>query len=187
VSKGSFYWYYPSKQAVFVDIFDTWGRQVMDEVFGQFESALRGEGYVEAMTQALRREVHRGRAIVPLWLESSMHARHDEAIRSALARFYAQARAAIAQMLRARAASRLSEAEVQGLAAACVGAYIGLIVQELPDPAGANSKAAIDHLMSVIGRACGRLAAPAAKERPARKGTERSRTPAAGPRVPRVR
>ncbi len=152
ISKGTFYWYYPSKQAVFVDILETWARQVMDEVLAQFERAVPSEDYVAAITRALQREVHRGRVIVPLWLEFTVHARREPEIQDALARFYARARIAIAEMLRPYVGAWLGEDEVRGIAAAIFGAYAGLVMQDLADPDGADAEASMGQLMTFMGR-----------------------------------
>jgi TetR/AcrR family transcriptional regulator, repressor for uid operon len=152
ISKGSFYWYYPSKQAVFVDILETWARQVMDEVLQQFERAVTRDDYVSALTHALQREVHRGRSIVPLWLEFTAHARREPEIQEALARFYSRARIAIVEMLRPFTGAWLSEEEVRGIAAAIFGAYAGLVMQDLADPDGADAEASMGHLMTFLGR-----------------------------------
>ncbi len=157
ISKGTFYWYYPSKQAAFVDILETWARQVMDEVLQQFERAVTRDDYVSALTKALQREVHRGRVIVPLWLEFTAHARREPEIQEALARFYARARIAIAEMLRPFTGAWLSEAEVRGIAAAIFGAYAGMVMQDLADPDGADAEASMGQLMSFVGRLLAQL------------------------------
>ena len=100
ISKGSFYWHYDSKQEVFVDILETWTREVMQELYQQFEGPVQHDNYVRAVSDALEREFHRGRMIVPLWLEFTVQARRDESIRDSLSKFYRRARAAIAEILR---------------------------------------------------------------------------------------
>jgi len=152
ISKGTFYWYYPSKQAAFVDILETWARQVMDEVLQQFERAVTRDDYVSALTHALQREVHRGRVIVPLWLEFTAHARREPEIQEALARFYSRARIAIAEMLRPYTGAWLSEVEIRGIAAAIFGAYAGMVMQDLADPDGADAEASMGQLMAFLGR-----------------------------------
>ena len=68
-SKGSFYWHYQSKQEVFIDILETWTREVMDQLYEQFEEAVIGANYPVTIAEALAREVRRGRVIGPLWVE----------------------------------------------------------------------------------------------------------------------
>lgn len=151
ISKGTLYWYYPSKQAVFVDILETWAREIMAELYKQFEEAVAREDWVAALTDALEREIPRGRAIVPLWLEFTVHARREEEIRDALARFYSRARSAITEMLRPMADGRLSDSELRGVAAALFGSYTGVILQDLSDPENADATSVARHFMPVLG------------------------------------
>jgi len=152
ISKGSFYWHYESKHFVFLDILDQWSRQVMAEIIGQFEEALalQETDRMTAVSLSLEREFHRGRAIVPLWLEFSAHAARDAEIQASLGRFYRRARAAIAEMLRPVVQHALTEAELQGVAATIFGAYIGLMIQELSDPDLGDATRAMQQFMSAL-------------------------------------
>ncbi|MBP48285.1 MAG: hypothetical protein CMH53_10145 [Myxococcales bacterium] len=151
ISKGSFYWHYPSKQDVFVDILETWTREVMDQLYEQFEDAVMDEDYLVEVTEALAREIRRGRAIVPLWLEFTVHATREPLIREALAKFYRRARTAIAEMLRPALEPHRSEAQIKGIAACIFGAYCGLIIQDLSDPERADATVSVRHFMTAIG------------------------------------
>lgn len=153
ISKGSFYWHYPAKQDVFVDILETWTRQVMDELYEQFEDAVLADDYGHALTAALEREIHRGRVIVPLWLEFTVHAAREPAIREALAKFYRRARTAIAEMLRPALHDRCTDDEVRGISACVFGAYAGLIIQDVSDPERADATVSMRHFMDVFGKA----------------------------------
>ncbi|MCO4761194.1 MAG: TetR/AcrR family transcriptional regulator [Myxococcales bacterium] len=157
ISKGSFYWHYPSKQDVFVDILETWTREVMDELYEQFEDAVLGDDYLSAVTAALGREIHRGRAIVPLWLEFTAHATRDPAIQQALAKFYRRARTAIAEILRPALENSCTESQIRGIAAVIFGAYSGLIIQDISDPERADATVSVREFMAVMGPAIGRV------------------------------
>ena len=152
ISKGSFYWHYAAKQDVFVDILETWTRQVMDELYEQFEEAVLAEDYRVALTKALGREIHRGRVIVPLWLEFTVHATREPAIQEALAKFYRRARTAIAEMLRPVLEDRCTDDEIRGVAACVFGAYAGLIIQDVSDPERADASVSVDRFMAVFGK-----------------------------------
>jgi TetR/AcrR family transcriptional repressor of uid operon len=151
-SKGSFYWHYGSKQDVFIDLLETWTREVMDQVHTQFLSAVRQHDYIRATTEALEREIRRGRVIVPLWLDLTVQARREKDIRDALSRFYRRARAAIAEMLRPSLEDLASEEDLQGLAGTIFGAYAGVMMQEQIDPEAADARHAVQHFMSVLGK-----------------------------------
>lgn len=153
ISKGSFYWHYDSKQEVFVDILETWTREVMDEVIQQFEAALETDDPARALASAFAREIHRGRAIVPLWLEFTVLARREPEIQRALSRFYRRARAAIAEMMRPLVRGELTEDQIRASAAVIFGAYAGIVMQDLADPNWVDAAQVADHFMSVLDRA----------------------------------
>ncbi len=152
ISKGSFYWHYSAKQDVFVDILETWTRQVMDELYEQFEDAVLADDYTAALTTALEREIHRGRVIVPLWLEFTVHATREPSIREALAKFYRRARTAIAEMMRPALRDRCTDEEIRGIAGCVFGAYAGLIIQDVSDPERADASVSMRRFMNVFGK-----------------------------------
>ena len=152
VSKGSFYYHYASKQECFMDILETWTREVMSEVQKQFEGAVLTDEPFLNLAEALRRESHRGRSVVPLWLEFSVLSRLDPGIRDALSRFYHRARLAIVEMLRPFQPSFFAPGELDGIAASIFGAYFGILVQDLSDPSGGDAGQAMGAMMSVFHR-----------------------------------
>lgn len=150
ISKGSFYWHYASKQDVFMDILENWAREVMDELYEQFEEAMSEEDAIGPLTGALEREIHRGRALIPLWLEFSVQSRRDKDIQEKLSKFYRRARAAISEILRPVLERRFSEQEMQSIAATIFGAYTGLMIQDLSDPERADAREVVRRFMGVV-------------------------------------
>ena len=150
ISKGSFYWHYSAKQDVFLDILENWAREVMDELYEQFEEAMNQEDSIGPLTGALEREIHRGRALIPLWLEFSVHARRDKEIKEKLSKFYRRARAAITEILRPSLEGRFTEQEMQSVSATIFGAYTGLMIQDLSDPERADAREMVRRFMKVI-------------------------------------
>jgi len=134
ISKGSFYWHYGAKIDVFIDILETWAREVIDELLEQFEAATQSPDRIRLLSQALEREFHRARAIVPLWAEFSLLGRKDREIQISIGKFFRRARAAISEILRQTAYGSLSEDEIQATSSVILGAYMGLILQEFADP-----------------------------------------------------
>ena len=159
-SKGSFYWHYGSKQEVFIDILETWTREVMDQLYEQFEEAVITQDYEQAITEALTREVRRGRVIVPLWLEFVSLAHREPEIQIALSKFHRRARTAIASILRPAVADECSEGEVQAAAATIFGAYLGLMMQDLADPEMSHAAENVASFMGLLGRIFRRLPPP---------------------------
>ena len=49
ISKGSFYWYFSSKQEVFLDILDKWTIEVTQELESQFQNAILAEDNLPAI------------------------------------------------------------------------------------------------------------------------------------------
>ena len=157
VSKGSFYYHYASKQLCYVDILDTWTREVISEVQKQFEQATLADNPFAALQAAFRRENVRGRLIVPLWLEFTVLARREPAIREVLSRFYHRARLAISEMLRPFVGPLIALDELDGLSSAILGVFIGVLSQELADPSHTEANAASDATLKVMARMMGRM------------------------------
>ena len=150
ISKGSFYWSFDSKQAVLVDIIDVWTRQVMDELYEQFQAAVLAPDYMDAITAALARESKRGRTILPVWVECVSLSGREPRIQAAMAHFHGRLRTAIAEMLRPALVPRLDEAALQSVASGVLGAYVGLVMQEHADPAGVAAEQTLAAIMGVL-------------------------------------
>lgn len=187
LSKGSFYWHYDSKQEVFIDILEVWSREVMDELYDQFEEAVVDENYLIAITGALGRELHRGRALAPLLTEFNALAKQEREIQEALSKFYRRARAAIAEILRPVMDHHFSEAEVQAVAATVFGAYFGLLMQEQSGATRADAAETMASFMGVIGAVFSHLpkeyAHPARRERQNKPAPTAIKPPSAGDRL----
>lgn len=134
VSKGSFYWHFKSKLHVYVDLLEVWTREVMDEVVEQFEAALLATDPASALAEAFTLEVRRARAVIPIWLELTQLAQREPEVQAALSRFYRRARTGIVDILRPVAPPGMSEQGLVSTSAAILGAYIGIMMQELADP-----------------------------------------------------
>lgn len=150
ISKGSFYWYYQSKQEIFIDILSEWSRDVVDQLYQQFQEALRQEDYVTSITDAVTRETHRGRSTVPLLIEFSAQGLREPEIRSALSAFYRRIRFAIGEMLRPVLGQRITESELEAVSATIFGAYSGLMIQDLCDPNQAGAQDTVRRFMSAL-------------------------------------
>ena len=149
-SKGSFYWHYASKQEVFIDILETWSREVVTELTTQFEASVEGQDHFASIALTLQREARRGRSIVPLWLEFAVWARESRELQVRLARFFKQIRESIASILSPLVAHRLTLKEQEALATTIFGAYSGLIIQELCDPVSVDSELMVGRFLRVL-------------------------------------
>jgi AcrR family transcriptional regulator len=149
ISKGSFYWHYGAKLDVFIDILESWAREVIDELLEQFEMATRSPDRIALLGQAFEAEFHRARAIVPLWAEFSLLGRTDKEIQMSIGKFFRRARAAIAEILRHTTDEQLSEDEIGAASSMILGAYIGVILQEFADPS-TNAAEWARNFMSIL-------------------------------------
>ena len=66
VSKGTFYWYFESKELVFVQILEAWADEVEGEIRTQFTDAFKDQDPLPALLLALGREGRRGRRLLPV-------------------------------------------------------------------------------------------------------------------------
>jgi AcrR family transcriptional regulator len=150
ISKGSLYWHYESKQAIYIDLIDAWARDVMDEVYDRFEAAAQHEGDLATfLRDGLKSEAKRGLSLIPLWMELSAIGRHEPEIQVALAKVYRRIRSAIVEVLRPVTPYQ-SEPQRRGLAAAAFGAFSGIIMQAVVDPQGADADELLDGFMSLV-------------------------------------
>lgn len=140
VSKGAFYWHFEGKQAVFLDILNSWVDEVQREVQQQFTQSLASPGpdTYDAVTKALEREARRGRRIMPLWVEFLAQGGRDEEVRRAVGRFHGRIRDVLSGLLEPFLTPAFALADVQALAGTALAAFIGLLCQELGDPKEAD-------------------------------------------------
>jgi AcrR family transcriptional regulator len=152
ISKGSFYYWFDSKQAVFADILSTWIDVVGDEVRDQFAEVLATSYDVSDVADAIVREIHRGRAIMPIWLEFFAAARTDPVIREAMAEFFLRIRQTIAEVLRPSLGTRMTEEELMAVSAAIFGGFSGLVIQDLLDSTGSDATDTVRVFMTALPR-----------------------------------
>ncbi|MFT7620890.1 MAG: AcrR family transcriptional regulator [Myxococcota bacterium] len=152
ISKGTFYWYFDSKQAVFVEIIDGWANEVEGEMQSQFTTAMASENAWGTITRAVEREALRSRSVVPLWLDFLAEAaRHDYA-RIALARFHNRLLDVLTELLKIALTDSASPEEPRALASSALAMFFGLLCQELADPEQASFSAHARTFMTVMQR-----------------------------------
>jgi AcrR family transcriptional regulator len=152
VSRGTFYWYFKSKEAVFLEILEVWTREVQEQVRGQFSGAFQSEHPQAALLRALIREGKRGRRVIPLWIDGLVQSRNHPEMREALARFLASVRATIAEVIRPAFAPFHREEEIEQLASLFLSCFIGSISQEIADPDGVPFDRQVRQLVTTTNR-----------------------------------
>jgi len=150
VSKGSFYWYFKSKQEVFLHILETWADQVGREISSQFQDVVDGPQVFAALGRAMNREVHRGRAIMPVWLEFLNESVHDEQVRAVMERFHRRIRDTIVALLAPLLSARFGPDQVDSLGVGILATFMGLVCQDLVAPGSANFEANAKHIIHII-------------------------------------
>ncbi len=151
ISKGSFYWHYDSKQALFLDIVEIWAGEVEGALFKQFREALHSAEPYQQMTRALEREARRNRRIVRLWLDSLAQMRREPEIQAGLARFHRRIRSSIASLVRSIVEpNEMSDEDVEAAAACMMACFMGLLCQDQVDPDGAKFSKQARFFMSTL-------------------------------------
>ncbi len=151
ISKGAFYWHYDSKLAVFVAILETWATEVENELDKQFASALKSTNLFNDFSAAVRREMHRVRAILPVWLEFLAQSARNEEMRAAIVRFHHRIRQVIVNLLLPSLQPTFSEDEVRVLASTTLGAFIGVVGQQLGEPES-DFDAHVEQVLAILKR-----------------------------------
>jgi AcrR family transcriptional regulator len=150
ISKGSFYWYYSGKQALFSSILDEWAQRVQKDMARQFTDALAGPAPYDSVTKALEKETRRGRYIMPIWLEFLAQVPRVPKIRSGLADFHRRIRTFIKQLLDPSMPEHFGEEDRDALATVVLAGFIGVICLELVDPQGASAKDVVRRFMTIL-------------------------------------
>ncbi len=157
LSKGAFYWYFRSKNEVFVDILETWAAEVETEMARQFRSAMQAERPFDAIAEALAREARRSRRIVPIWVEFIAEASRDPESRKALARFYTRLNRVLSELLELALDDSFSSEEVNFAASTALASFFGLLCQEVASPDEAAFEANMRGMMGVLERLATRV------------------------------
>ncbi len=162
ISKGSFYWYFNGKQAVFTSILEDWAGRVETNMARQFAAALGDPDPDASMTNALVKEARRGRYIMPIWLEFIAQATRVPKLREGVAGFHERIRQFIKGVLTPVFPDDFSEEDRDALALVILAGFIGIVAQELVDPKRANSKETLRRFMEILKYYTGRKQAIAA-------------------------
>ena len=134
VSKGAFYWYFESKEQVFVEILEVWAKEVEGEIIKQFHEALGDQNPVPALLMALGREGRRGRRLLPVWLDALVQAQHHPVLKQAIRTFLQRLRRALAQVLEPAFAPVYGARDIETIAGLFLSSFIGSIAQQMADP-----------------------------------------------------
>jgi AcrR family transcriptional regulator len=152
ISKGSYYWHYQSKQAVFLDILDEWAKLVDAELQSQFEVALGAADPYAAMTRALRLGARRHRRLLPVWMDFINQGNREPEIRAGLAIFHRRIRETLTSLLKPMLGPAIGDDDLHALTGSMFGCFVGLICQDLVDPDEADFDKQIRIFMHTLER-----------------------------------
>lgn len=152
ISKGAFYWHFESKEAVFLNILETWADEVEREVMAQFREAFDAKDPVKALLGALSREGRRGRRVLPVWLDGLVQSQKNPMLREAIARFMERVRRSLATVVTPAFSPYYSEEEIQVLAGLLFSCFIGAISQHIADPDKGHYEKQVKALMDTVER-----------------------------------
>lgn len=134
VSKGAFYWYFESKEQVFVQILEVWAKEVEGEIIKQFQEAFEHEHPERALLIALGREGRRGRRLLPVWLDALVQSQRHPELKAAITVFLQRMRRALARILEPTFAPFYGAKEREVLAALILSCFLGSIAQQMAAP-----------------------------------------------------
>lgn len=134
VSKGSFYWYFESKEQVFVQILEVWAEEVEGEIMAQFRDAFADKEPQQALLLALGREGRRGRRLLPVWLDALVQSQRHPELKKAMSHFMQRMRRALAGVVAPTFGAFYSEQQIDTLAGLLLASFIGSIAQDMAEP-----------------------------------------------------
>lgn len=134
VSKGAFYWYFESKEQVFVQILEVWAKEVEGEIIKQFHDALGDQNPVPALLMALGREGRRGRRLLPVWLDALVQSQRHPELKHAMRAFLQRLRRALATVLAPAFSPFYGSRDIETLAGLFLSSFIGSIAQQMAEP-----------------------------------------------------
>ncbi|MBN1177712.1 MAG: TetR/AcrR family transcriptional regulator [Anaerolineae bacterium] len=139
VTKGAFYHHFPSKQALFLELFDVWLAGVEEQLGAVRLSTATVPQQLLQMAEMLPQVFQSAHGQVPLFLEFWSKAARDETIWQATIEPYRQYRAVFAEMIHTGVEEGTLQAVDPEMASQIlVSLAVGLVLQGLLDPAGAD-------------------------------------------------
>jgi AcrR family transcriptional regulator len=134
VSKGTFYWYFESKEQIFVEILEVWANEVEGEILAQFRDAFDDADPMRALLLALGREGRRGRRLLPVWFDALVQSQRHPELKGSLSTFLRRMRRSLAQVLAPTFGDFYGPDEILTLSGLILSSFIGSIAQQMAEP-----------------------------------------------------
>jgi AcrR family transcriptional regulator len=139
VTKGAFYYHFPSKQAVFLELFNRWLEGIDKQLAeARSEATSVPEGLLRMASQA-QSVFDAAGGQLPMFLEFWTEAQHDAAIRKVIISPYRRYRDYFSEIIRAGIEEQtLKSVDPDVAAQVIVSLAMGLVLQGVLDPKGTN-------------------------------------------------
>ncbi len=139
VTKGAFYYHFPSKQAVFLELFNRWLEGISKQLTeARSEATSVPEGLLRMATKA-QSVFDAAGGQLSLFLEFWTEAQHDSAIRKVIISPYRRYRDYFSDIIRAGIEEQtLKFVDPDVAAEVIVSLAVGLVLQSVLDPKGAD-------------------------------------------------
>jgi AcrR family transcriptional regulator len=151
MSKGSFYWYFDTKQDVLLGILDSWAAEVEASMTQHFKAALTRKDRRSAVAEGLTLQHKKLKRLMPLWLDFLAQAQREPAIREGLNQFHRRIRSATQTLLASLVPGVFSDVELEALGTVVVGGFMGLMGLDAVDPESASFEQKITVFMQLLG------------------------------------
>jgi AcrR family transcriptional regulator len=149
VSKGAFYHHFPSKQAIFLALMEGWLKTI-DVGLGDLRQSSVPETFTH-MTQLLPLIFAAADERLPMFLEFWLQASRDEKVWEATIAPYRHYREHFEKMIRdGIAEGSLKEVDAQAAAQVVLSLAVGLVLQGILDPQGADWPKVAEQSMKMI-------------------------------------
>jgi len=139
VTKGAFYYHFPSKQAVFLELFNRWLEGIGEQLAeARSEATNVPEGLLRMATRA-QSVFDTAGGQLPMFLEFWTEAQHDSVIRKVIIAPYRHYRDYFSEIIRAGIEEHtLKSVDPDVAAQVMVSLAMGLVLQGVLDPKGAD-------------------------------------------------
>jgi AcrR family transcriptional regulator len=139
VTKGAFYYHFPSKQAVFLELFNRWLEGIGEQLAeARSEATNVPEGLLRMATRA-QSVFDTAGGQLPMFLEFWTEAQHDSVIRKVIIAPYRRYRDYFSEIIQAGIKEHtLKSVDPDVAAQVMVSLAVGLVLQGVLDPKGAD-------------------------------------------------
>jgi len=151
LSKGSIYWYFEGKKALFLAVLDEWLEQLDRSLSELVETSLPVGEKLRQVAQVLVTVADTSRDMVPILLDFWAETPHDPQITQRLAEVYAEYRRLVRFIVQMGITSgELRSLDVDQVATILCGIYSGLLLQWILEPETVPWSAVADTLVELL-------------------------------------